>query len=254
VRSRATFNAQDLRLAREDQARRAQSLVAPPRQPAYDSRGIGYAAAGDTAQSRIPVSGEERVYFHSDMGLTSHAHENRGTAGGIRGHGSVARGIPGFAGHVPGKRAENVFSDTWSKSNVKSLDAHFTARSRAPKTWSTMTHGGTMIASAASDAIHETPLSNSSYQDRVGGWSACHFTGCHVQPAGARAPAGRQDNHGSSPPAPPSGSRKTEIAIHGYTGFVPGRYGENVVGERQSTTNAISDHLFRKACVRNTQR
>jgi hypothetical protein len=51
----------------------------------------------------------------------------------IAGFGNATGNIPGFTGHVPGKNAENMYGDTWSKTCENSVASHFMARSRAPK-------------------------------------------------------------------------------------------------------------------------
>jgi len=216
--------------------------------PSHDARGIAHPFAGDVQHSRAPIEGEERVHFHSDLGLTSKAHEKRGGFGNLRGYGSAARAIPGFTGHIPGKFAENVYADGWSKMTEKSVGSHIRAVRRGPKEMTMISEGGTIVAPTSSDMLSEIPLHNSSYQCRHRGWSDCKFTGVDVDPAGRAAPKDRQEAYGAVA-APPSNKW-----IHGYTGWVPGRVGESVVGERQCKTNDISDHLFRKNRMRITQR
>jgi len=247
LRSRPTFDAQALRLAREDEDRRARSAAPAARAPLHGDHSWGYSAAGDV-RSRVPASGEEKAVAHSSMGLTSAAYENLGGAR-QRGFGSVARGIPGFAGHVPGKAGENVFAETWSKCNERSLARHLAARGEAPRSWSLSTEGRTLVAPGPAEMLAEVPIKNPSYQDTASGWSTCDFTGAHVEAAGRMAPRDRQEAFGGRPP-----KLSTSGPIHGYAGWVPGRMGENVIGERQSKTNAVSGHLFRKNCMRNTQR
>mmetsp|Transcript_84299 Transcript_84299/g.188201 ORF Transcript_84299/g.188201 Transcript_84299/m.188201 type:complete len:227 (-) Transcript_84299:135-815(-) len=193
--------------------------------------------------------------------IPSHRHEARRCSSGScesrarsgidewRGYGTVARGIPGYGGHIPGKAAENVFADTWLKSNTRSLGSHLVARNDAPKEWSLLTEGRTLLPAAAADAIVEVPLKNPSYQDCARGWSACGFTGARIEAAGRIAPKDRQEAFGCSAPRPPR-----DMPIHGYTGWVRGRAGESVVGERQSMTRTISDHLSKKNSIRVTQR
>jgi hypothetical protein len=219
-------------------------------QPFHDNRGIAYPAAGDTQHSRIPVSGEKRVHHHSGMGLTSRAHDGLGHMSQLRGFGGASQGIPGYTGYVPGKNAENVFADGWSRGNEKSLTAHFEANVKGPKQWSLMTEGGTMIAAKGTDGLKEHPLHNPSYQHHQKGWSKCDFTGAHICPAGRLGPHDRQESFGQGSPQ----VNKKEACIHGYMGWVPGRVGENVVGERQCKTNQISHLLYNKVKMRTTQR
>mmetsp|Transcript_44915 Transcript_44915/g.143892 ORF Transcript_44915/g.143892 Transcript_44915/m.143892 type:complete len:314 (-) Transcript_44915:122-1063(-) len=252
TRARQTFDAVALRQGQEDADRRSRSLVPSARQPAYDSRGNGYAAAGDTLHSRIAVSGEEKAHCHSNMGLTSQAHENLGGAGELRGYGRAAKGIPGYGGYVPGKHSENVYAEGWSKSHEKSLGAHFVARMSQPKKFSVLTEGNTLVPSTSADALREIPLKNPAYNDRISGWSTCEFTGTQVDPAGRLAPRDRQDGFGGVQAN--INTMTASAAIHGYAGWVPGRVGENVVGERQCKTNAVASHLFNKNRMRITQR
>mmetsp|Transcript_85692 Transcript_85692/g.245940 ORF Transcript_85692/g.245940 Transcript_85692/m.245940 type:complete len:325 (+) Transcript_85692:98-1072(+) len=196
TRARQTFDAVALRQGQEDADRRSRSLVPSARQPAHDSRGNGYAAAGDTLHSRIAVSGEEKAHCHSNMGLTSQARENLGGAGELQGYGRAAKGIPGYGGYVPGKHSENVYAEGWSKSHEKSLGAHFVARMSQPKKFSVLTEGNTLVPSTSADALREIPLKNPAYNDRIRGWSTCEFTGTQVDPAGRLAPRDRQDGFG----------------------------------------------------------
>lgn len=245
ARSRATFDAQALRLGRADAERRNRSVGTPTRQPLYDARGIGMPAAGDTFHSRVPSCEEEKTHFNSDHGLTSMAHEQRGNAWRLRGLGSAARSVPGCMVHVPGKVSENIVGVPWSRTTALSLDAHLSAKAAAPR-WGLLTQGGTLVPAKSSDAPGETHIKNPSYQGS-GGWSTCEFTGSHVDAAGRKAPRDRQEAYGGQlPPAP--------TFIHGYAGWVPGRVGENVVGERQCKTNDIAGHLQNKASIRIVQR
>lgn len=249
TRSRPTIDCQAHRLACDDRQKRANSTVPPPRAPAHDCRGIGYAAAGDTQHSRVPATCEEKAHLHSSMGLTSLAHEGLGGAGHLRGYAKAVVGIPGYAGYVPGKAAENVHADTWSKSHERSLGAHLDARRSAPKKWCVVAESNTLVPGVRGDAQKEIPLMNPSYQDRVRGWSSCQFSGSHVDPAGRLAPRDRQEGFGGV-----QANLNEKVPIHGYAGWVPGRVGENVVGERQCKTNEVSAHLFNKNRMRVTQR
>lgn len=258
IRSRSTFSAQTMRLDRDESERRLKSTAPVLRAPPVDKRGISYPAAGDTQHSRIRASNEEKdpTHFHSSMGLTSMSHEDRGAAEKLRGYGRAARGVPGYCGYVPGKHAENVYADTWSKTHEKSLGAHFGARMKAPKKWGLLSESGTMVHPVASDTLAEQPIFNPSYHDRVRGWNTSHFTGTHIDPAGRLAPRDRQEGYNCQPPPAPNvavhGYRGA--AIHGYAGWVPGRAGDSVVGERQCKTNAVADHITRKNQMRITQR
>lgn len=256
ARQRASCDAQVMKRTMErgddamstrSRSSRASSTI---RAPAIDNRGISYPAAGDTHHSRIPVAGEERAHYHSGMGLTSLAHEKLGHMHSMRGYASAAKGIPGYTGYCPGKVAENVVAEGWSKGGEKGLTAHFQAKAHAPKQWSLMTEGGTMVAAHPNDGLKEVPIWNPSYQDHNQGWSKCEFTGSHIDPAGRLAPRDRQEMFATSQPP----VNRMTAAIHGYAGWVPGRVGENVIGERQCKTNAISDQLFKKQCMRITQR
>lgn len=248
-RTRANYDHQAHTKKRKDETERLSRTVPPPKAPMHDSRGIAHPFAGDTQHSRIPVEGEERFHMHSDLGLTSHAHENRGDFGNLRGYGSASRAISGFTGHIPGKHAENCFADGWSKMTERSVASHLRAVRKGPKEMSLLTQGGTVVAPHAADMLEEVPLRNPSYQCRTRGWSGCEFSGIYVDAAGRTAPKNRQEAYGGVGPPP----AKKDV-IHGYQGWVPGRVGESVVGERQCKTNDISDHLFKKNRMRITQR
>jgi len=256
-RSNKTFNQQVHRLTCDDRDRKTRTMVPPTRLPTYDNRGISHPAAGDVVHSRVPASNEEKAHYQSSMGLTSLAHENLGGAGQLKGYGAASRGIPGYKGFIPGKNAENCFAETWSKNHERSLNSHFNARGRAPKSWTLLTEGHTTTMPVDSDTLAEIPIRNPSYQDHARGWSDCTFSGHHIDPAGRLAPMGRQESYSLA--MPPVNKQlglgfHGSVPIHGYAGCVPGRVGENVVGERQCKTNAISDHLFKKSRMRNTQR
>lgn len=244
-----TFNGQALREAREDQDLLARTAVPPPQQPYFDNRGIIYPAAGDTRHSRIPLSGEERLPFHSTLNLTSKTYDNVGDAGRARGCGSALRSIAGFTGYIPGKDAEGIYGATWSKTTEKSLDAHFMARLRAPKKFSLLNTEGVIMAPVSSDATKEAPIVNRSFQDHARGWSDCAYTGKQVDPAGRQPPFGRQEGFGLTQ-APIFAATKH---IPRYQGFVPGKT-EGVVGMRQTAADQHAVHLFKRATMRNTQR
>lgn len=168
--------------------------------------------------------------------------------GSLRGYSSAAKGIPSYGGYIPGKHAENIFASGWSKAHERSLAAHFEARSATPKDFNVVADGNTMVASLPSDALREMPLKNPSYNDRARGWSTCKFTGTHIEPAGRLAPLDRQDGFGAVQPS--TSLDKTR----GYTGWVPGKVGENVVGERASNISAMSAQLVNENRMRIMQR
>jgi len=247
-RTRASFDPQAQRKSRLEETDRVAKIVAPPRQPFHDSRGMNHPCAGDTRHSRIPLSGEEKVHLQSELDLTSHSHEERGGMGNLRGYGSASRSISGFTGHIPGKFAENVFGDGWSKQTERSVGHHLRAVRKGPKEFSLLTQGGTVVAPITADMLEEKPIRNTSYQDRTRGWSDCEYSGTQVDPAGRVGPKNRQEGYGGV--GPPT----CKHGIHGYSGWNPGRIGESVVGERQCKTNDISHALFLKNTMRITQR
>merc|ERR1712118_370864 len=100
----------------------------------------------------------------------------------------------------PGKHAENVHAEGWSKSCERSLGAHLTAKLAAPRKFSMLADGRTYVEPVPSDQMQERPLKNPSYQDAARGWSKCSFSGAHVDPAGRLAPNGRQDSYGNIGP------------------------------------------------------
>lgn len=247
-RKRATYDHQAQKQAKKDETERMSRSMPAPRAPMHDNRGIDFPFAGDTQHSRIPPAGEEKFHRQSHLGLTSHAHENQGEFGNLRGFGSATRGIVGYTGYTPGKHAENVFGDGWSKQTERSVASHLRAVRKGPKELTMISAGGTMVAPNSADMLGEKPLKNPSYQHRSRGWSDCPFSGMHVDSAGRRAPRNCQEAYGDVMPAPCKGQ------IHGYQGWVPGRVGESVVGERQCKTNDISHQLFYKNRMRITQR
>jgi len=248
ARSRATYDPQAHAKSQRDEADRLSRTVPPPRAPMHDNRGNAHPFAGDTQHSRIPVDGEEKFHLQSHLGLTSHAHEDRGSFGKLRGYGSASRAISGFTGHIPGKHAENVFADGWSRMTERSVASHLRAARKGPKEMSLLAEGGTIIAPNAGDMLGEVPLRNPSYQCKTRGWSTCEYSGIYLDSAGRAAPKNRVESYGGVPPPP------SKACIHGYQGWVPGRVGESVVGERQCKTNEISEHLFKKNRMRVTQR
>lgn len=247
-RSRPTYQPQDHEKERKSAADRIAKSVPPPKAPLHDNRGFFHPAAGDTQHSRIPIDGEEKYHLQSNLGLTSYAHEDRGGFGKLRGYGSATRNIPGFTGFTPGKIAENVFADGHSKQAERSVASHLRAIRKGPKEMSLLSENGTLVAPQSGDNLAEVPLRNPSYQCRTRGWSGCEFSGIYVDAAGRMAPKDRQEGYGGvGPPA-------SKNQIHGYAGWVPGRVGESVVGERQCKTNDVSNHLWKKNRMRFTQR
>lgn len=247
ARSHQAWHTQGHRMNQDAEEQRARSVVPPSMAPMYDKRGISHPLAGDTLHSRIAPTNEERVHFQSSMGLTSFAHEDRGGLGTMKGYGSASRGIPGFMGHIPGKNAENVFAEGWSKCHERSVRSHFNARRDVPKKWNVMSEGCTLVAPTASDTLTEKPLFNPAYNDCQNGWSTCEFSGTKVGPAGRLAPHGRQEGFGGAS-VPLMGQ------MSGYAGWAPGRIGENVIGERTAKTDFLAHHLHKKTRMRNTQR
>lgn len=219
----------------------------PPCAPRFDARGLTFPAAGDCQFSRIPVKGEVRNSLHKSLGTLSRTWDGHGGADKLKGMSSVAVAIPGFTGHVPGNKAENVFGDGWSKNMESSLAAHLLSRSRAPKVRSYITKERTFVPALESDNGQELPILNPSYQDHARGWSGCEYTGSKVDPAGRVGPRCRQESYRLEAPPP------WRAAI-GYTGFIPGRIGENIIGERQRATDDISRTLTEKNRVRVLQR
>lgn len=232
------------------QLSRARTRVAKPETPLvrsgdYDARGVGHPAAGDVFDSRIPHS---REALHSrTLGVTSLCYERRGGGDRLGRYGNAVKGLPGYTGHIPGKIAENVHADTWSKSNENAVSSHILSRRAAPRVSSILTEGHTAVPAVPADMFPEVPLVNNSYQDHVRGWSDCEYSGTQVDPAGRLAPCGRQEDFGCK--APP-----LRGAMHGYAGYVPGRVSENVVGERQCKTNHVAELLTKKNKLRITQR
>lgn len=207
---------------------------------------MGHPSAGDFQQSRVRLHGEARQHFQSDLGLASFASENRGGAGRVPGYGACARSLPGYGGHVPGQ--VECIAATHTKTTENALRAHLQGRCRAPQAFSLLTASGTSLPPTSSDTLGEMPLHNPSYQDRARGWSQCEFTGSRVDPAGRLAPHGRQEGFGGEAPL------QSVPFAHGYKGFVPGRIGENIVGERECTTSLIATRERQKHRVRTHQR
>mmetsp|Transcript_59773 Transcript_59773/g.142249 ORF Transcript_59773/g.142249 Transcript_59773/m.142249 type:complete len:303 (-) Transcript_59773:177-1085(-) len=246
IRSRPHYDHQAVRLGIEADDLRARTMKEPVLAPRFDKRGVGYQPAGDVTFSRMPPGGEIPAYRHSDLGLASASFEGRGAAS-LKGYGSAARSIPGFHGFVPGRQAENVIGMGWSKTNETSIASHLTSRQKGMRSRSLVTDGGTVVPTAPGDSQPEVPLYSLSYNDQVRGFSTCEFTGSKVDPAGRMAPCGRQEDFGLARPTP-------HPVIHGYAGWVPGRVGENVIGERQCKTNTLANKLWRKQRMRTTQR
>jgi len=185
------------------------------------------------------------------MGLTSRTYDDAGGLGSLRGYGSTARNVPGFAGHVPGKRAENVIACTWTKANEQGLVDHFAAQHAGPKKLGLATKGGTLTHFVKADCMAEIPIKSRSHSDVVHGFSDDAYVGAGVDPAGRCL---GQESYGLGPQPPPKTTFGAAVPIHGYAGWVPGRVGESVCGERQCQTNHVADVLWKKNRMRVTQR
>ncbi|CAD7968790.1 unnamed protein product [Amoebophrya sp. A120] len=176
--------------------------------------------------------------------------------------------IVGYTGHIPGRESENVFANTWSRTNMNATAAFYRTfrgrnrnerndplaltkgRSRLfPRGVYDMNQnqGGkllftkerTVVGRNESDSKPEIPMFSSSYQDKRRGWSLDPWVGKQIDPAGREEPFSRQESYGCIPPfAAPRAP--------GYTGFVPGKVGENVVGERQTIADAVCFHRTMK--------
>jgi len=243
-----TYDGQSLRCEREAESQRKPSEKR--RVPKYDSRGIGFPPAGDTTHSRIFRSDEYTSLMAPGTcsktwdGLVNQSPQGyKGFSTQIAGFGKATGNIPGFTGHVPGKIAENLYGDTWSKTCENSVSSHFMARSQAPKRTSFFTKEHTAVPAIDSDFYKEIPLHNRSYIDLKHGFSNCQYTGMQIDPAGRLPPAGHQETFGRQ--RPPQAS-----IVHGYAGYVPGRVSENVHGDRQCKTNEVSTLLTYKNKVR----
>lgn len=248
-----TYDGQAHRIERQKEANRKPEIKTTG--PRYDKRGVGYPPAGDTHMSRIAASNE--VSQHVAPGNVSQTwdgtpHRSPGDykehSKQLRGYGNVTGNIPGFTGHIPGRHAENLYGDTWSKTNENSLAAHFMARDNTYRSAPVVTKEHTFVPPAESDFFRDIPLHNKSYNDLHYGFSNCPYTGKNVDPAGRMKPHGRTETFGRQPvPGPPT-------IVHGYSGFVRGRIGENVVGERQCKTNEIALLHSYKNSVRSFQK
>lgn len=197
-----------------------------------------YPAAGDRSWSRGPLSHGDKAKFNTALGLTSLAREGLGGASVHQGFGSAAKGIPGYQGYVPGKHAENVCSETWSRGNEKSVHAHLAACSGAPKSKPVFVQGNTLVHGTRQQHLREIPVKNPGYQDRFGGWSACELTGSQVDPAGRMAPHNRQEGYDARPPRP--ATITVAAPIPGFGGHFVGR-GRDNFSERQQRT---ASHLY----------
>lgn len=239
-RSVPTLDAQGLRDSTASfkggsMSRRALTASSP--QPRFDTKGVEHPISGDFLASRIPASGEAKTHYQSNLGLTSRIYEQPDCLEASRlprGTGSGARSAPGCTVHIPGKRAQNVFGDGWSKSNERSLGEHTRARQAAKQGRGYEMSPPFLVPRA--DAMVEAPLFNPAYNGSTRGWSDCKYTGVHVDPAGMTAPTLRQKALGSVPPVPAK-------SIPGYSGWVPCRMGDNVVGVRQRECAEISGRL-----------
>lgn len=221
----------------------------PPRERVPDVRGIDPPAAGDFCESRIP---------HSSS--TPKLSKQQSDIGGLA---RPQKGITAFTGFIPGFKSENVYGKTWNRSLQMSADAHLQAnadeRARCAETKqprhpardkvraTLLTKESTVVPEVDADGLREVPLHSNSYQDVRRGYSRCMFAGVDVAPAGRAPPFGRQDGFGRRPAPSPE-------KPHGYTGYVPGKIAQNVVGERICKTNEISKLLTYKNHTRVLQR
>jgi len=221
---------------------------APPKRPRSpiprDARGLRSPAAGDQRESVIMRS--------SDL---PHG------PGGPEPHSIPKCAIPKYAGYIPGKSSENVYGDTWTKVNNRSVAAHHMAehgqltRPLPRPLWDgrqneafkrRLTYERTVVPRVESDANKEMPLIDPSVLDLVRGTSSDPFVGKHVDAAGREAPRGRTESWGrTQPPAP--------WRTHGYQGYQVGKVAENVTGVRQAMTEQVGLHLYRKNRLRITQ-
>ncbi len=97
------------------------------------------------------------------------------------------------------------------------------------------TKEGTAVERLESDDKDQVPMFSSSYQDVRRGWSLDPWVGKQIDPAGREPVFTRQESFGCIP----------AVKYHrapGYTGYVPGKVSENVVGERQTITDHIAKH------------
>lgn len=233
---------------------RGQSVPAPPpeRQRPWDRRGHASPFAGDYKESMVASPRRPEA-----------------TAGAKS---AVVGNIPGYGGHIPGHHAENVYGNTWQRTLDNSNRAHektycgdnrverddpFPLRSRKEPRgfWdqaqnknrrSLITKEGTVIPRVDSDHFREIAPFNPAYNDLARGYSGCPFTGKNIDPAGRNAPVTRQEGHKLAPPP-------TGVRANGYMGFIPGKYSENVIGERERKTNEISSILTSKTRIRTLQ-
>lgn len=209
-------------------------------------------AAGDYRESAIP-RGQSLPPHHEDCGP--------------QGRGASVCGITSYTGFLPGYKSENVYGSTWGRNRMRSTAASLeqTRKTRQLSTTDArhparsvvrLTKEGTAVPEAETDLFPEmVPFSNS-YNDVKRGFSSCMFSGTHIDPAGRLGPSGagassrqpaRQDSFGRHRPPPP-------VKPHGYAGCIPGKFAENVVGERMCKTNEIAKFLTYKNQIRVVQR
>eukprot|EP00933_Yihiella_yeosuensis_P041260 TRINITY_DN35674_c0_g1_i1.p1 TRINITY_DN35674_c0_g1~~TRINITY_DN35674_c0_g1_i1.p1 ORF type:complete len:367 (-),score=70.06 TRINITY_DN35674_c0_g1_i1:33-1133(-) len=126
---------------------------------------------------------------------------------------TVSKPAPGYSGHVSGK-IEDVYGTGWNSSNLHAATPRMAQSSRSE------VRPGDLVASKPSRRIAEIAQS-----PRAG--------------------------NGSSPVRP--GTGQAAVAVPGYTGHVPGKDPEDVVGSRFSAANAVACVEFgdKKAPVRN---
>ncbi|CAD7948859.1 unnamed protein product [Amoebophrya sp. A25] len=217
-----------------------------------EDRVAGFAAAaGDYRESRVPDS-YESYYEEPPLDNTLKAKTN----------------IVGYGGHVPGREAENVHGNTWTRTNLNATSAFhrtFRGRNRNERSdpWAVTkgksrlhprgaydmeqnrnqkflyTKERTAVGRVETDTQEEVPLYNNSYNDMRRGWSLDPFVGKQIDAAGRQEPFTMQESYGCVRPF-------KALRAPGYTGFVPGKIGENIVAERQTMTDHIAVHRTNK--------
>jgi len=184
--------------------------------------------------------------------------------------------IVGYGGHIPGRESENVFANTWTRTNMNATAAFYrTYRGRnrdgrddplaLTKGRSRLSPRGvydmqqnrngkllfskerTVVPRNEADTKPEIPMFSTSYQDKRRGWSLDPWVGKQIDPAGREEPFSRQESFGC---IPAFGAPRAP----GYTGYVPSKVAENVVGERQTMADHISFHRNTKNRAEQMQR
>lgn len=219
------------------QAGRASRSVAT-----LDAQATRQDMAAATKTIRLPPdAGGAEVPYQARIGLMSRIYDQPDCPEARRlprGSATAAGSLPGCTVHVPGKKAQNVFGEGWSKANVRSLGEHVRARKASR-------HVQRYDMGPSLEGVQEPSLFDSSYQGSTRGWSTCAYTGVQIGAAGA--PAGRVQATGLSPPA-------MAKSIPGYSGWVPCRYGDNVFGVRQRECAEIAGTLKNNSRMTTVQR